>query len=290
MMMNITKKSQRGLSLIEMMIAITIGLILLAGVAKIFSSNKKAYRYNAALNEIHDNGQYALDFIANNLYMAGYVPNVEKFQEYDWSGDGGVDKADMEIWAYGTTVLPIVAADLTGTSNDLIAVNRLSDPADATATDCVGQTVAAPGVFTPNTTAITNSVGVRNVMAIIPSGLYTGRPTLTCNGIELVDGIEHLQFLYGVDTDVPSDGNVDRYMTWADLTTAGVDQRQIGTIQIGIIVSSSKNVREANDPRVWQLLGENIGTKADRKLRKAMTVIVKLRNRCSRIPGLTVCV
>lgn len=278
---------QKGLSLIEMMIAITIGMILLAGIANIFSANKKAYRYNDALNELHDNGNYALSFMANVLNNTGYVPNIELFSEFDWNSDGAVDKSDAEQWAYGA-LQPLQAGDLVGAGNDQFRVNTMMDLADPNLVDCVGNPVTTAN-FVPATTQV-NGIGVFNHVKIIPIGKYTGRPTLVCNNIELIDGIEHMQILYGIDTDTPADGQIDRYLTMAQAnSTAGLNLRNILAVKIGIIVSSSKNVREKPSTATWTLLGETVGVKDDRRLRKVMSTTVKLRNRCSRIPGLTQC-
>lgn len=64
--------SQTGISLIELMITMLIGLILLAGVTGIFLSSQQAYRMQEASSRVQESGRFALDVIAYDARMAGY--------------------------------------------------------------------------------------------------------------------------------------------------------------------------------------------------------------------------
>jgi type IV pilus assembly protein PilW len=60
--MNFSK--QRGVSLVELMVSITIGLILMAGVLSIFMSSKVTYFANEKTARLQENGRVALDLIS----------------------------------------------------------------------------------------------------------------------------------------------------------------------------------------------------------------------------------
>jgi type IV pilus assembly protein PilW len=64
---------QAGLSLIELMIAMLVGLILIAGVLSIFLSSRQSYGINSAVAQIQEHGRFALDFIRHDTRMAGYM-------------------------------------------------------------------------------------------------------------------------------------------------------------------------------------------------------------------------
>ena len=64
---------QTGLSLIELMIAMAVGLILIAGVLSIFISSRQSYGINGAVGQIQENGRFALDFIRTAARKAGYM-------------------------------------------------------------------------------------------------------------------------------------------------------------------------------------------------------------------------
>ncbi|MGB9429806.1 MAG: PilW family protein [Gammaproteobacteria bacterium] len=64
---------QTGLSLIELMIAMLVGLILIAGVLAIFISSRKTYGVNGAVAQIQENGRFALYFLNTSARKAGYM-------------------------------------------------------------------------------------------------------------------------------------------------------------------------------------------------------------------------
>ncbi len=64
---------QDGMSLIELMIALVVGLILMAGVISIFIASRQSYGINNAVGQIQENGRFALDFIRTDARMAGYM-------------------------------------------------------------------------------------------------------------------------------------------------------------------------------------------------------------------------
>src|SRR3990172_12930451 len=82
-------KSQQGLSLVELMVAISVGLILLAGVLQIFISSKQTYRVNDALARLQENGRYAMYLLSKDIRMAGFtgcgsaIPTVNVIADVD---------------------------------------------------------------------------------------------------------------------------------------------------------------------------------------------------------------
>lgn len=79
------KQKQRGFSLIEVMIALVLGLILLGGAVSIFINNNAVYRLESELSRMQETGRFLIDMISKEVRMAGYtgcssrqniVPNV----------------------------------------------------------------------------------------------------------------------------------------------------------------------------------------------------------------------
>jgi type IV pilus assembly protein PilW len=64
---------EAGLSLIELMIAMLVGLILIGGVLSVFMSSRKSYGVNGAMGQIQENGRFAMNFIDRDTRMAGYL-------------------------------------------------------------------------------------------------------------------------------------------------------------------------------------------------------------------------
>jgi len=66
-------RNQRGVSLVELMVSITIGLILMAGVLSIFMSSKVTYLANEKTARLQENGRVALDLIQHDVRSAGFM-------------------------------------------------------------------------------------------------------------------------------------------------------------------------------------------------------------------------
>lgn len=64
---------QRGLTLIEIMVALTISAILLAGVLQILIGSQQTYRSLEANARVQESGRFATAFLAEDLRMAGYM-------------------------------------------------------------------------------------------------------------------------------------------------------------------------------------------------------------------------
>ena len=65
-------RTARGVSLIELMTAVTIGLLILAGLASVFVNSSNANREMRNSAEQIENGRYAIEFLAQDLRHAGY--------------------------------------------------------------------------------------------------------------------------------------------------------------------------------------------------------------------------
>ena len=64
---------QQGITMIEVMVALALSLIILAGVMHIFINNKQTYRVQEAFARLQESGRFATHFITKDLRMAGYV-------------------------------------------------------------------------------------------------------------------------------------------------------------------------------------------------------------------------
>jgi type IV pilus assembly protein PilW len=64
---------QAGLSLIELMVAMVIGLILMLGVIQIFIASQAASRLSEGVARAQENGRFALDFLERDVRMAGHL-------------------------------------------------------------------------------------------------------------------------------------------------------------------------------------------------------------------------
>jgi len=67
-------RSERGFSLIEMLLAMAIGSIVMAAIVNMFVNQRKAYAIREQVTEMQQNARTGIDFLVRELTMAGYDP------------------------------------------------------------------------------------------------------------------------------------------------------------------------------------------------------------------------
>ena len=67
-----TRHAQIGLGLVELMIALTIGLLMMAAVSSVFVTSKTMYTTQDSLARLQENARFALQVMMRDIRMAGY--------------------------------------------------------------------------------------------------------------------------------------------------------------------------------------------------------------------------
>lgn len=70
--MNPAATRQKGLSLIEVLIALLLGLILMIGITHLFMLNARTHRTSDEVARLQETGRFGIETIAADLRMAGY--------------------------------------------------------------------------------------------------------------------------------------------------------------------------------------------------------------------------
>lgn len=65
---------QRGVSLIELLVAMTLGLVVLGAVINIFLANRESYRALEATARMQENARFAFEVLGRSLRAAGGIP------------------------------------------------------------------------------------------------------------------------------------------------------------------------------------------------------------------------
>ncbi|VAX12969.1 Type IV fimbrial biogenesis protein PilW [hydrothermal vent metagenome] len=263
-MMNLKHSQQRGLTLIELMVALVISLLILAGLFTVYQSNQRGYQLNDGLTRTQENGRFAIDFLSRDIRVAAYPGNNVQIKSvlFNGSQNNVVDSnnhpspSDTFVLRHGATGL--LTADCAGnTPGNVDTANSM-----------------------PNTTL--NQYDIRNTVRIN----NRCRPiyALFCNGNELVEGIENMQVLYGVDTDYTPNFITNQYFT-SDLVPNG-DWSKIVSLRIALLASSVDERASAPSAKTFNLLGTTLGPyngtttgiPADQKIRRVYTTTILIRN------------
>jgi type IV pilus assembly protein PilW len=66
-------KDQLGISLVELLVAMAIQFILLAGMVYVYGSSRTMFTVNQELSRVQENGRYASDTLLYDIRMAGFA-------------------------------------------------------------------------------------------------------------------------------------------------------------------------------------------------------------------------
>lgn len=263
------RPGQAGLSLVELMISITIGLILLAGLTALIVKQSSARNEMEKSSRQIENGRYAIEVLSNDIEHAGFYsdyspPNTAAYSEPDPCVLGSAG------WSALTPQVPVGIYGYAGAAADPTASACLPNYKANTAVLVVRRTSAdapiAPGAAIPGTVYMQVSRCNEDTSPFVmaTSGftlrqkdcvtLATLRPYIvriyyisTCDecGTDtiptlkvvelanaastirpLVEGIENMQFDYGIDS--TGDGAPDTYISapvagqWKDVVAVRV--------------------------------------------------------------------
>lgn len=65
-------RNERGLTLVELMVALAIGLFLVGAVSALYVNTKNGFDYSNEIARMQETGRFALEAIARDVRMAGY--------------------------------------------------------------------------------------------------------------------------------------------------------------------------------------------------------------------------
>lgn len=69
----ITHPHQQGFSLVELMVAMTIGFVVVAAVGYVYLSSRQSFRLADSMSRMQENARLAIETLARDVRMAGYV-------------------------------------------------------------------------------------------------------------------------------------------------------------------------------------------------------------------------
>lgn len=277
---NSPKRKITGFTLIELMVSMVISLFLIGGVINIYLTSKQTSEAREELSSIGDNARAAIRILTQTIEHAGYAtPAHIAFDNYI-VGTGVTVNAGICAGGGGNITDSTLILDSHDAATDVITVTALADAASiggAISRDCSGQALAVACQY-PNAVNVDGTKIYNSFFIQVPAG--ETEPSLFCNGsvadksVRMADGVEDMQFRYGANT--TGDLAADKYLTATQVTAAGLWQ-SIVSVQVALLVRSSKNVRNINESHTFQLLDKTVTTN-DRKQRAVFTTEILLRN------------
>lgn len=275
------RRRQQGLSLIELMVAVVLGLILMVGIIQVFISSKQTYSNNEAKARMQENGRFALDFISRSARLAGYVEGI-------YTGNKPLPL--VRNGCAGLVGIPGELCTSNGAGNASDSVSFIMQPpiVDGLRRDCAGNTITGPTALIANNSLIINQYSIIPAAAGNPSALGCRAYNLTTSawvagsGLQrLVDGIDSLQVIYGVNTSGDA-RSANRYVSADRVGLNLADWQNVRSVRISALANSVIETDATPATRQFALLDAapltvvDLGN--DRRSRQIFTTTIQLKN------------
>jgi type IV pilus assembly protein PilW len=264
---------QTGLSIVELLVALALGMLLLTGVTQVFLSTRQTISTTEAMARVQENGRFALEFISQSARVAGYQEPYLITTKPGIVGSTGSSSC-------GT----LCSRDSTASASErvtfILQPPLIKDDPNATANrrDCAGNGVA-------------EGVVIANSYYIAPADANNPNPSLACvtfntatpndpsAPVRLVDGIETMQVLYGIGSS-SDPTSVNRYVSAARVSSLNAWGR-VTAVRIGLIANSLKPIG-GNEPLPSQfvVLDESYAPAVanDRLARQVFSTTIRFHN------------
>jgi type IV pilus assembly protein PilW len=267
-------QKQCGLSVVELLVAVVIGMLLLTGVLQVFLASKQTYSSNEAASRLQENGRFALEFIAQSARHAGYV------EPANTTASKPAPIAAPSAAACNTP--QVCSSDGAGNASDAIGFifqPRLLE--GNVRRDCLGSVVGDAN----NTDLIINQ------FVLIPAVNAAAHSALGCRSwnindnnwvtgatpAPLIDGIDALQIQYGLSANSSDLNSVSQYVS-ADRVTALNKWNDVVAIRIAVLANSVERTSPPTPARSYVLLDAAPIVIDDGRARQVFTTTIKLRN------------
>lgn len=292
-----------GVSLIELMVALTIGLLLIAGALTVYMQSRNTYRTTDTAARMQETARYAFDILEPDVRLAGFwgmkkgpaaVTDtvVATTVGSNCGGNGWLGDATKYMTGFdgdGTTGnWPGAGCPATGrnTNSDVLIVRRASGETSALDVNKVqvesnrAQATVFSSATAPAGYASWPASEVRDMICnVYYIGTDNGQPALrrwalrgkTYTDEPIIPGVQDMQVQYGIDAD--GDGAAEKYVNAGSIGTASVV-----AARIWLLVRSESDEQGFTNSINYQYANANIAAPSDKRRRVLMSKTIQIRN------------
>ena len=314
--MGISQSRCRGFTLAELMIAMAVGIVLVAGILAIYQGSKFGYLSQIALNQVFDTGRFAMDTLSEDVRRAGYLggnSDVSRIGGSTGPASAGFGTCAAENDTWGRLVgRPVYGLNDSNSGYACISdsdhlrgdilVLRYAAPREATSFDAnrlyLRSSLIEGSLFIGSAQAdATNQLASQPLRTseLVSFAYYVGSSSQTCGGAaipalfrktlsadgrpvseEVALGIDNLQVRYGVDQD--GTGTANRYL---DADSVG-DWDDVVSLRLWLLARAGcteADYTNGNSYVMGDLRDDSAYVPGDGFRRRLYSTVVMLRNR-----------
>ncbi len=309
-----TRLHQAGFTLIELMVAITLGLLITAAAIQLYLTSVTSFNVQKAMSNIQDSASFGVNYILDDVRKANLSASSAYINDQQANAGLLLTASNVSDQVSGKYLLTLAETALTksavGDSNVDQKSDQLTIRYQATQSDydCTGKTLAA-GTYVAQRYFVGSDKALRCVADQYMRNGNTitavdGKPKTTLDlsgtGQIIIPSVDYMRIKVGYVKGALNNPTALNYVSVADyLDTAktpamtknidGISQQikpYINVIQIGLLVQSNEtagndvNVRNRNK-KTFDVLGQSVAlnsTNQDTRLRQVVTQTISLRN------------
>ena len=296
------KSSQQGLTLLELMVALVLGLLIVAAGLAVFLNAQRAMGFQTSMGDIQQNANFGLSMLTQDLRHANLnTPSAQRVNnKLVGSGiafDGVNFPSSVNTNTDDSFTAQRASDDATKGKSDQITMQFMPDVRGADQFDCEGNAMVAGRTYVyryyvdklPNNQQIEGSLDRFGLYC--DAGYYVSNSMVGLgeNGQLIIQNVDAFKVRLLVKN---PDGNL-RYTTINDyrntlMPASVVDEKQyvnVAGVELGLLVTSAQSIgadASLNTRTEYMIAGQEVelqdNTNNGKYLRQAITQFVGLRN------------
>lgn len=279
-------RDQAGFSLMEVVVAMAIGLLVVGAVLATYLSASQGQRVQASTAQMDEDAQIALRLLSSELMQAGYSAPVGLLLVA--ANPSGFARAFIEnpLLECGSGPAASVGPCATRPASQSGAVALVvsyeatghnTDASDNMPSDCLGSSLRSSSIVT-NRYFISNSSGMVSLQCLGSAVSSSGLPTPSA---PLVGNIEGLKFWFGQANDSGITAQPVRHVPASELSgDATTAFARVVSVRICVLARSAEPVAGLDADVLSSYLDCDLRSQlnTDKRLRRAYFTTVALRN------------
>lgn len=255
---------QRGVGLVEVLIAMALGLVMLGAVGYLFVGSKEMNRTQSDQARMQESARNAMDVLGRALRQAGYKLNVDRPL-------GGDALAGSDGGGSGATAPPdtlVVRHDPAWVADSAVPPNPLL----GRETNCEGVTVVADNLPDAVTGAPPVNASLVEYGFVVAGGklLCRADPAAGSGGVVVADNVENMQVSYGI-------GNgAEAILHYTD-APAPHEFARVAAVRVSLLIRGPSPNIVAGGGQAYTFNGAS-ATSSDGHLRRVVTSTFTVRN------------
>lgn len=203
------KSKMRGFSLIELMVALLLGLIISGAALNLFIGSRQAFNSISSEAQIQDSARFASEFLGRYLRISGYREFTQDNALASLPASAPFNQVDQIVWG----------------SDHADGDSLIIRAGTGAGSDCAGFDIS-------DTTEMAFSVANNQLLCTASNPDNPANNGFGIVSVPLVSNIDNMQVLYGIDS--TDDGRPNQYLKATDVN----NWNQIVSINIALLIAS----------------------------------------------------